>query len=192
MTKIIANCIPLLYALQRLDEAAFHKAFRSNRTCAPFKKISTTADGHLYLFSAVFCWLLIKEPGSHFLSLLCLSFLLERPIYFILKNGLKRNRPAQIIPGFCSVIIPSDHFSFPSGHTSGAFIFATTLALSVTDASFTFGVNAESLLIIVFYSWAILVGVSRVMLGVHFPGDTLAGATLGTASTFLIHYLVLI
>jgi undecaprenyl-diphosphatase len=192
MTKIIANCIPLLYALQRLDEAAFHKAFCSSRTCAPFRKISTTADGHLYVLSAVLCWLLLREPGSHFISLLCLSFLLERPIYFILKNGLKRGRPAQIIPGFSSVIIPSDHFSFPSGHTSGAFIFATTLALSVADNGFTFGVNAESLLIIVFYSWAIMVGVSRVMLGVHFPGDTLAGATLGTASTFLIHSLVLI
>jgi undecaprenyl-diphosphatase len=192
MTKIIANCIPLLYALQRLDEAAFHKAFRSSRTCAPFRKISTTADGHLYVLSAVFCWLLLREPGSHFISLLCLSFLLERPIYFILKNGLKRGRPAQIIPGFSSVIVPSDHFSLPSGHTSGAFIFATTLALSVTDTSFTFGVNAETLLIITMYSWAIMVGVSRVMLGVHFPGDTLAGAALGTTSTIFIHCVVLI
>jgi undecaprenyl-diphosphatase len=192
MTKIIANCIPLLYALKRLDEAAFHKAFRSGRICAPFRNISTTADGHLYVLSAVFCWLLIKEPGAHFISLLGISFLLERPIYFILKNGLKRSRPAQIIPGFSSIIIPSDHFSFPSGHTSGAFIFATALALSMTDANSSFGFNAETLLIIVFYSWAVMVGVSRVMLGVHFPGDTLAGATLGTSTTLLIHTLVLI
>lgn len=192
MTKIIANCIPLLYALKRLDEAAFHKAFRSDRTCAPFRKISTTADGHLYVLSAIFCWLLIKEPGSHFISLLCISFMVERPIYLILKNGLKRSRPAQIIPGFSSVIIPSDHFSFPSGHTSGAFIFATALAMSLTDANSTLGINAETLLIIAFYSWAVMVGVSRVMLGVHFPGDTLAGATLGTSTTLFIHSLVLI
>ena len=62
----------------------------------------------------------------------------------------------------------------------------------MTDANSSFGFNAETLLIIVFYSWAVMVGVSRVMLGVHFPGDTLAGATLGTSTTLLIHTLVLI
>jgi undecaprenyl-diphosphatase len=118
--------------------------------------------------------------------------MLERPLYFILKNGLKRSRPAQIIPGFNSIIIPSDHFSFPSGHTSGAFIFATAITLSLADASSTFGINAETLLISTLYSWAVMVGVSRVMLGVHFPGDTLAGATLGTSITIFVHSLVLI
>jgi undecaprenyl-diphosphatase len=62
----------------------------------------------------------------------------------------------------------------------------------MTDASSTFGINAETMLIGVFYGWAVMVGVSRVMLGVHFPGDTLAGATLGTSTTVFIHSLVLI
>ncbi|MDP3517665.1 MAG: phosphatase PAP2 family protein [Pseudohongiella sp.] len=192
MTKIIANCIPLLYALQRLDEAAFHKAFRSDRARAPFRKISSSADGHLYLICALFCWIWIREPGSHFLSLLCISFMVERPIYLILKNGLKRNRPAQIIPGFTSIIVPSDHFSFPSGHTSGAFIFATALSLSLADTNFIAGVNSETLMVIAVYCWAVMVGLSRVMLGVHFPGDTLAGATLGSLTTVSIHYAVLL
>lgn len=192
MTKIIANCIPLLYALQRLDEAAFHKAFRSDRTRAPFRKISSSADGPMYVICAIFCWMWLREPSSHFISLLCISFMVERPIYLILKNGLKRNRPAQVIPGFCSIVVPSDHFSFPSGHTSGAFIFATTLAMSLANTGFAPGINPETLLIVVIFGWAVSVGLSRVMLGVHFPGDTLAGATLGTSITVSIHYLVLI
>jgi undecaprenyl-diphosphatase len=109
-----------------------------------------------------------------------------------LKQGVKRSRPAQIIPGFSSIIVPSDHFSFPSGHTSGAFIFATALSLSLADTNFISGFNAESLMIFTVYCWAVMVGLSRVMLGVHFPGDTLAGATLGFSITVSVHYVVLL
>ncbi|MDP1755969.1 MAG: phosphatase PAP2 family protein, partial [Pseudohongiella sp.] len=98
----------------------------------------------------------------------------------------------QIIPGFTSIIVPSDHFSFPSGHTSGAFIFATALSLSLADTGFVTGVNSETLMIVAVYCWAVMVGLSRVMLGVHFPGDTLAGATLGSLTTVSIHYAVLL
>jgi undecaprenyl-diphosphatase len=104
-----------------------------------------------------------------------LAFLIERPLYFVLKNSFKRNRPAAALDNFVSVIIPSDKFSFPSGHTSAAFMMATLISYfsqSFTDVS----------LIVLLYLWATTIGFSRVILGVHFPTDTLMGAVLGVST----------
>ena len=79
----------------------------------------------------------------------------------------------EYMPGFRSLIVASDQFSFPSGHSSGAFLLATALAV----------IYAGPLLVV--YLWACCVGFSRVILGVHFPGDILAGATMGTTITLL-------
>lgn len=62
--------------------------------------------------------------------------------------------------------------SFPSGHTSQAFFMATLLA-----AYFHAGVWAVCLL----YAIALLVGITRMYVGAHYPRDVLAGAILGSA-----------
>jgi undecaprenyl-diphosphatase len=126
--------------------------------------VSKSADGYLYAiiaagFAVLQHWLLVK--------LLFVAVCIERGLYFILKNQLRRNRPQQTIPGYRSVIQPSDQFSFPSGHTSAAFLMMGIL-------SAFYPVLAIPLLL-----WATWVGISRVMLGVHFPTDSVAGALLG-------------
>ncbi|MEM1153231.1 MAG: phosphatase PAP2 family protein, partial [Pseudomonadota bacterium] len=93
----------------------------------------------------------------------------ERALYLMLKGTLKRRRPASAIPGFSSVIIASDKFSFPSGHASAAFLFATCI----------YGIFGAPALVT--YLWACAVAVSRVLLGVHFPGDIVAGAVMGSS-----------
>jgi undecaprenyl-diphosphatase len=135
------------------------------------RDLSRTADGFAYPIVGLLLWYGAGAPGELFALTMAMAFALERPLYFVLKKGLKRNRPADALPNFQSFIIPSDQFSFPSGHTSGAFAIATGLALFFPDTT------------IIAYSWAALVGVSRVTLGVHFPTDTLAGALMGTLLT---------
>lgn len=128
--------------------------------------ISHSADGQLYIVAALVCAYLKQWP---LLSLMAICFFTERVCYKISKQYFKRNRPPEAIPGFKSVVIPSDQFSFPSGHTSAAFVFACI---------FTFFYPS---LAVVLYFWALAVGVSRVVLGVHFPSDIIAGAFLGSS-----------
>lgn len=137
--------------------------------------LSRTADGFAYPVVALGLMAVDSDVGTPFAVAMALAFALERPLYWILKNGLKRNRPAAAIPGFNSFIIPSDKFSFPSGHTSGAFLVATLLSL-----------NFPALTAVVF-GWALLVGASRVTLGVHFPTDTVAGALMGAGLAWCSH-----
>lgn len=170
MTKPLVKIPHWLALLHRWDVVLFH-CFMKHRQLPVFasvsKGVSHTADGYGYPVLAIAFYLLDGIQGAAFVATLALAFALERPLYWLLKNSFRRNRPATALPGFTSLIIPSDQFSFPSGHTSGAFLMATTLALY-------YPVTAP-----LGYSWAISVGTSRVALGVHFPGDTLAGALMG-------------
>lgn len=192
MSKIMTNRVQILFALQRLDEAVFCRVNNSRLSRRFFRTISSSADGPYYVMAAALSWLVLRDSSLQFLTLLGISFIIERPLYFILKNGLKRNRPAQAIPGIVSIIVPSDHFSFPSGHTSGAFIFATSMVLVLPESAGISMIDLNLILIAAVYSWAIVVAASRVMLGVHFPGDTMAGAVLGSTVTFSVHILVLL
>jgi undecaprenyl-diphosphatase len=143
------------------------------------RAISRTGDGLLYVLLAA--WLYWDQGGADpLLQTMLLAFAIERPVYFALKNGFKRNRPQQALQDFRSVITPSDQFSFPSGHTSAAVMVATLVGYFFPT------------LMIGLYIWAALVGFSRVVLGVHFPTDTLVGVVLGvSAAIFSLDYILL-
>ena len=65
--------------------------------------------------------------------------------------------------------------SFPSGHATTAFAAAVVLTLWFPRGA------------VPFLGLAVLVGCSRVMLGVHFPSDVLAGALLGSIVATAAH-----
>ncbi|MEJ5266217.1 MAG: phosphatase PAP2 family protein [Bacteroidales bacterium] len=65
--------------------------------------------------------------------------------------------------------------SFPSGHTSTAFVLATSLSLAFP----------KWYIIVPSFLWAGLVAYSRLHLGVHYPSDVIAGIVVGCGSAFL-------
>ena len=138
---------------------------------------SRSGDGYLQ----VLCVLLLAiaplitstyDTKSIAVWLACL-FACERIIYFILKNVLKRKRPPEALPSFTAVIKASDQFSFPSGHTSAAFLLVAVFALQ------------EWAVFWMALPWAVVVGISRVVLGVHYPSDIVAGAALGASVAYV-------
>lgn len=143
---------------------------RNQMVCAA-QWVSKTADGHLYIIIGL---ALLMQQKYDLLLLMATAFSLERCVYFVLKNSCRRKRPPQALPNYKSVIEPSDQFSFPSGHTSAAFLTATLISV-LTSASPA-----------ALFCWSGSVGVSRVLLGVHFPTDTIAGAALGMSLAFAV------
>lgn len=139
--------------------------------------LSKTGNGPLYLIAILVVGYL--QGFNHALvELTSVAFLIERPCYFILKNGLQRHRPQDALANFQSFIVPHDKFSFPSGHTSAAVLMAVLVSFVWPSLS------------VILIIWAAGVGISRVMLGVHFPTDILAGACLGIASAKLSLHLL--
>jgi len=96
-------------------------------------------------------------------------------LFVTLKNVFRRERPCALVkdrtiePHCWAELLPHDQFSFPSGHTITA--FAVTAALA--------GFYPEMLPGLLFC--AVSIAASRVVLGMHFLSDVLAGAALGAA-----------
>jgi undecaprenyl-diphosphatase len=90
-------------------------------------------------------------------------------VFKALKKLSHRPRPCQYEPHCWAKILPPDQFSFPSGHTMTAFSIALVLSY------FYPGLEAP------IYFLAVSIAISRVVLGMHFLSDVLAGAVIGSA-----------
>jgi undecaprenyl-diphosphatase len=86
-----------------------------------------------------------------------------------LKRTIGRRRPCALEPHCWATLLPPDQFSFPSGHTITA--FAVTISLGAY-----YPVMLPGLLFC-----AASVAVSRILLGMHFLTDVMAGAAIGCA-----------
>ncbi len=90
-------------------------------------------------------------------------------IYKLLKRTLIRERPFIASGNILCGAAPLDRYSFPSGHTLHAVSFTILFA------------NLEPAFLFVCAPFAILVALSRVILGLHYPSDVIVGAALGAS-----------
>lgn len=113
----------------------------------------------------------------------CSIVLLTVIIASILKVLLRRNRPETDY--VARMWFKS--YSFPSGHSAAATVgFGFLAYLLVNVDAGPLGV----LLAIAFATYALLVGISRVYLGAHFPSDVLGGMIIGGAGLLAVIVLV--
>lgn len=141
--------------------------------------LSKTADGPLYALLALAIYVFQPAGYQQFVLLLAIGFSIELPLYLLLKNSVRRLRPADLLTQqIQSYIVPSDKFSLPSGHTAGAFVLTSTIAICYPQY------------LPIVLPWALAVGLSRVLLGVHFPGDIVAGMLLGCSAVYLAAWWV--
>jgi undecaprenyl-diphosphatase len=100
-------------------------------------------------------------------------------IYRLLKAKTLRPRPCAVTPAVKQQTHTLDQFSFPSGHTLHAVSF-TIIVSGHLPMSFW-----------MLAPFALLIAVSRPVLGLHYPSDVLAGASIGAAIATLSQYIPL-
>lgn len=132
---------------------------------------SRAADGPLWVgVIALLAWLGEAAHAGLMLALGAVNLV----VYYALKRGTRRQRPFERCADIRACLKVPDAFSFPSGHTLHAFSFAVVLS--------AFHPGLAPLL----WSFAVLVGLARIVLGLHFPSDVLVGAVIGTATAGLV------
>jgi undecaprenyl-diphosphatase len=89
-------------------------------------------------------------------------------LFRALKRTSKRKRPCEVEPHCWASILPPDKYSFPSGHSITAFAIAISIGMFYPDLTG------------VLLAVAFLIASSRIILGMHFLSDVLAGSAIGT------------
>lgn len=105
---------------------------------------------------------------------LAFSFLLSQ----VMKRAFSRTRPSLPV-GIVSLIQAPDRFSFPSGHATAALAIALPMALAM-------GIPAGLPVLVL----GLAIGLTRCYLGVHYPGDVVAGWALASLSVVLAPSLI--
>jgi len=165
--------------ITRRDYSVMHRA---NNWVAPrwvrLYVIASTrgGDGWLWYAMGLAIFLFGGEERFAALGAAGLASVLSILLFIWLKRFTGRRRPCQIAPHCWATLLPPDQFSFPSGHTMTAFAVAIPLSLFYPAVS------------VVLLVCALSIAMSRILLGMHFLSDVVAGALIGTGLGYVAYF----
>ncbi|MGH8492156.1 MAG: phosphatase PAP2 family protein [Moraxellaceae bacterium] len=159
--------------LARMEWLEYRLCVRINRSSRReavrlfFKAISRLGDG-VFWYSLMAALVIVQgEAGRLAVLQMLLTSGMGLALYKYLKENLVRERPFIAHADISCGCPPLDRYSFPSGHTLQAVLF-TTLAVSWFP-----------MLAMLLIPFTLLVALSRMVLGLHYPTDVVCGALIG-------------
>jgi undecaprenyl-diphosphatase len=156
----------------RFDTAEHSLCLRINRSSrhAPvrhfFAIVSRLGDG-IFWYLLLLAFALSGPRGAGVAVQMALTGIIGTALYRQLKHRLLRERPFLSHAGISLGATPLDRYSFPSGHTLHAVCFTLIATAHVPE------------LAPILVPFTVLIAASRVVLGLHYPTDVLAGALIG-------------
>jgi undecaprenyl-diphosphatase len=142
-----------------------------------FRAASQLGDGLFWYALMLALLLLARDGAAAVLHMTCVGVVCTAS-YKLLKQSTLRLRPYRVHGEVAPGAAPLDTYSFPSGHTLHAVAF-TLVAVAYYP-----------LLLALLLPFTLLVAASRVVLGLHYPTDVLAGAAIGAAIAGASFFLV--
>jgi undecaprenyl-diphosphatase len=133
-----------------------------------FAIVSRIGDGHYGYVGLLLLFLVLGSAAVPVVAQALVVAMVGHVLYKSLKRTTARPRPIHAAVGFDFTVPPLDRYSFPSGHTLHAVAFAFVAS------------GHAPLLAWILVPFALLIALSRVVLGLHYPTDVLAGAGLGS------------
>jgi undecaprenyl-diphosphatase len=160
----------LLDPLHRVDHLLFvavHRGLGLRPLVSFLSLVSRLGNGSIYLVVLFYLAARDGTSGSYAALHAAATALLGLVLYKLLKERVGRPRPCEAILELVPALPPLDRWSFPSGHTLHAVSFCVLLATWAPE------------LLPLALPFAALTGLSRVVLGLHYPFDVAAGGLLG-------------
>lgn len=147
---------------RRLNRGASHAGLRNT-----FRVASRLGDGVIWYAMLALLPVLYGREALKPVAIMAITGVVGVLLYKVLKRVCVRERPFITHTSISLAMAPLDRYSFPSGHTLHAVAFTWQAAAQFPELSW------------VLVPLATLIAASRVVLGLHYPTDVLAGAALG-------------
>jgi undecaprenyl-diphosphatase len=164
----------MAYSLQQLTQWDHALCIRVNRASGnrvardTFRAVSWLGNGIFWYALILALLLAFRTDAVPAVAHMIVAGLVCTLLYKWLKHKTSRPRPYQVHHEIVCSTQPLDQFSFPSGHTLHAVAFSI-VAIAYYPP-----------LVWLLLPFSLLTASSRVVLGLHYPSDVLAGAFIGT------------
>ena len=157
----------LWIARERAVALWMHRASARDWVVRLLAAVSRIGDGWIWFAIVVFLPIVDGPVGTSASVRLVGVGIVNLILYKIIKRWIARPRPYRTCPGICARTRSLDEFSFPSGHALHSMAFSVILPMYYPLSA------------LIVWPLTILIALSRIVLGLHYPSDVIVGALIG-------------